>query len=325
MGRYLITGGAGFIGSHLVKALAGKAEWVRVFDNFTTGRRENLEGLPPNVEIIEGDIRDREAVNRVMKDARYVLHQAALASVPESIEDPVTYEAVNVGGTLNLLIAAAEEKVARFVFASSTAVYGEAAGQPISEEDRPAPLSPYAVSKRVGELYGFTWHGLHRLPFVALRYFNVFGDGQDENSPYAAVIPIFIARILNGEKPVIYGDGTQSRDFIYVSDVVRANLLALEREEAPGEIFNVAGGKGYDLNDLALTLARLIGAPEETIHAEARPGDIVHSLAAIEKARRLLRFEPEIGFEEGLRRTVAWYRTKTAGDPAGKIEGSAAG
>lgn len=318
MSRFLITGGAGFIGSHLARALAADGARVRVLDDFSTGRRENLHGAGKNIEIVEGDVRERAAVREAMKGVECVLHEAAIASVPASIEDPVTTNDVNVTGTLHLLEAATEAGVRRFVFASSTAVYGDGPTLPVTEDAPPAPCSPYAASKLIGETYGFTFHRLHGLPFTALRYFNVYGPGQDEHSPYAAVIPLFIEKILGGERPVIFGDGRQSRDFIHVSDVVLANRLALEREEAVGRVFNVGRGDETDLNRLAASIAALVGSRIEPLYEAPRPGDIVHSRADIDRARKLLGFEPRTELIEGLRNTVEWYRetTRAGGEKA---------
>jgi len=310
MGHYLITGGAGFIGSHLARIIAGRGERVRILDDFSSGRRENLESIEGDLEVIEGDLRDRGTVRRAVAGIDFVLHHGARASVPQSIEDPAATNEVNVGGTLALLEEAHAAKVARFVFASSTAVYGNSVDEPKREEDRCRPLSPYAASKLAGEMYGFAFHAVHRFPFTALRYFNVYGPRQDENASYAAAIPIFIDRLLRGETPVIYGDGTQSRDFVYVEDVVRANLLALEREEAIGRVFNIARGESTDLNDLVRIIGEIVGRDPAPRHDEARPGEIRHSRAYIDRARKLLRFEPEKSLDEGLRETIAWYRSR---------------
>ncbi|MFH1278754.1 MAG: SDR family oxidoreductase [Candidatus Eisenbacteria bacterium] len=314
MGRILITGGAGFIGSHVVRLLVTTGDSpLRVLDDFSTGRRENLAGLEKGVEVVEGDVRDERAVSEAMDGADAVIHLAAVASVPESIADPATTNAVNVGGTLNLLEGARKAGVRRFVFASSTAVYGEREKLPVSEEDPKEPLSPYAASKLIGEIYGFAYHRLHGLPFTALRYFNVFGSRQDENSPYAAVIPLFLGRIERGEAPVIFGDGKQSRDFIHVSDVAEANRLALERDEAVGRVFNIGRGEAIDLNRLAALIGRAAGREIPPRREAPRPGDIIRSRANIERARRELGFEPRTGLEEGLRETLAWYRREVAG------------
>lgn len=315
MKRILITGGAGFIGSHVVRRFAaGGASLLRVFDDFSTGRRENLAGWEKAVEIVEGDIRDRRAVAKAMKGTEAVVHLAAVASVPRSIADPTTTNDVNVGGTLNLLEEARKANVRRFVFASSTAVYGERTELPVSEEDPKEPISPYAASKWIGEIYGFAYHRLHGLPFTALRYFNVFGSRQEENSLYAAVIPLFLGRIERGEAPVIYGDGSQSRDFIHVSDVAEANRLALEKDEAIGRVFNIGRGEETDLNRLAALIGRAAGREIPPRYEAPREGDIFRSRADIGRARRRLGFEPRTDVEEGIRETLAWYRENAAGE-----------
>ncbi|MBN1827064.1 MAG: SDR family oxidoreductase [Candidatus Eisenbacteria bacterium] len=314
MNDVMVTGGAGFIGSHLARRLAERGDRVRVLDNFSTGKRDNLADITDRVEVIEGDLRDLETVRRAARGVRWILHQGALASVPRSLADPVACNDVNVGGTLNVLIAAKEESVDRVVFASSSSVYGNSEKSPKHEDDPTDPLSPYAVSKRVGEMYGGVFHGLFGVPFTAIRYFNVFGPYQDEKSAYAAVIPIFIRSLLAGERPTIFGDGTQSRDFTFISNVVDANLLALERPDAVGRILNVACGGSYDLNHLVTVLNRLLGTDHEPVYEEPRAGDVKHSRADIERARRLLGYEPKAGFEEGLERTLDWYRRKIAAE-----------
>ncbi|MFH1679750.1 MAG: SDR family oxidoreductase [Candidatus Eisenbacteria bacterium] len=320
MSRYLITGGAGFIGSHLVRALAREAEWVRVLDDFSTGRMESLEGVGGRVEVVRGDLRDLDTVRRAARGAEYILHHGALVSVPLSVADPVRTNEVNVGGTLNVLVAAREENARRVVFASSTAVYGNSDRLPKREDHPSEPLSPYAASKRIGEVYGELFHRLHAVPFVALRYFNVFGPGQDEDSPYAAAIPLFIRAFLCGEAPVVYGDGSQTRDFIYISDVVDSNLLALHNAHAIGRIFNIASGKECDINQLVSLLGRLVGSSEKPRREDPRPGDIHRSLGDTRLAREVLGFEPRTGLEEGLIETVAWYRKKISKEEGGRPE-----
>lgn len=310
MGNFLITGGAGFIGSHIARALVARGDSVRVFDNFSTGKTENLEDLTGRVEVFRGDLRDADAVTEAMKGIDVVYHEAALASVPRSIADPISTNAVNIDGTLNLLSAARDVKVKRFVFASSSSVYGDQPGDSKREDMRPTPLSPYAVSKYVGELYGKVFHDVYGLPFVAIRYFNVFGPYQDEDSDYAAVIPIFSRALLTGEAPVIYGDGMQTRDFTFVGNVVHANLLAAERDQAVGQIMNVACGGSYDLNDLLAKLQDAYGTNIEAVYRDPRVGDVKHSKADITLAREALGYEPKIGFEEGLKETAQWYLRK---------------
>jgi nucleoside-diphosphate-sugar epimerase len=314
MATYLVTGGAGFIGSHIVDELVRRGEHVRVLDNFSTGKRANLQlptsnlQLPTAIDIIEGDIRDRDTVQRAVTGVDYVLHQAALPSVQRSVDDPLTTNEINVTGTLNVLLAAREARVKRVVFASSSAVYGNSPTLPKHETMPTNPLSPYAVSKLAGETYGRVFYEVYGLPTVALRYFNVFGPRQDPNSQYSAVIPLFIAAMLRGDPPTIYGDGLQSRDFTYVANVVRANLLACDRDEAIGQVMNVACGERYTLLDLHHDLVKLTGRVLQPIFAPARPGDVKHSMAAIEQAQQTLGYAPVVDWREGLRRTVEWYQ-----------------
>jgi UDP-glucose 4-epimerase len=314
MATYLVTGGAGFIGSHIVDELVRRGEHVRVLDNFSTGKRANLQlptsnlQLPTAIDIIEGDIRDRDAVQRAVTGVDYVLHQAALPSVQRSVDDPLTTNEINVTGALNVLLAAREARVKRVVFASSSAVYGNSPTLPKHETMPTNPLSPYAVSKLAGETYCRVFYEIYGLPTVALRYFNVFGPRQDPNSQYSAVIPLFIAAMLRGDPPTIYGDGLQSRDFTYVANVVRANLLACDRDEAIGQVMNVACGERYTLLDLHRDLVKLTGRVLQPIFAPARPGDVKHSMAAIEQAQQTLGYAPVVDWREGLRRTVEWYQ-----------------
>ncbi len=310
---YLITGGAGFIGSHLARRLVERGESVRIFDNFSSGKRENLADIESAVEVVEADLRDLDAVMEATRGVDYILHQAALASVPRSIADPVSTNAVNVGGTLHVLMAAKEHCVKRIVFASSSSVYGDQDPAAAKREDmRPNPLSPYAVSKHVGEQYGHVFHKLHDLPFVAIRYFNVFGPYQDEDSDYAAVIPIFSRCLLTGKRPTVFGDGKHTRDFTYISNVVDANMLAMEREEAIGHTINVACNGSFDLNYLIQRLNLAYGTDLEPIYAEPRAGDVKHSLADISRARELLGYDPAVGFEDGLEESARWYEKKLA-------------
>jgi nucleoside-diphosphate-sugar epimerase len=307
MARYLVTGGAGFIGSHLVDALLERGAQVRALDNLSTGRRANLEQALAQIEFIEGDVRDGETVRRAMQKVDYVLHQAAVPSVQRSIADPLTTNEVNVTGTLNVLLAARDAKVKCVVMASSSSVYGDTPTLP-KHEARPAwPRSPYAVSKLAAERYCLSFYEVYGLPAVALRYFNVFGPRQDPASQYSAVIPRFITALLKGEAPTIYGDGTQSRDFTFIANVVQANLLACERDAAAGKVMNVACGARYTLLDLYAELARIVGAELEPVFEALRPGDVKHSLAAIEVARQVLGYEPSVGWAEGLQQTVEWY------------------
>jgi len=310
MSTYLVTGGAGFIGSHLVERLVELGEAVRVLDDLSTGRRENLSPFLDRIEFLEGDIRDLGTCRRAVAGADHVLHQAAIASVALSVEDPLLTHAVNVTGTLNLLVAAREAGVASFVLASSSAVYGDDPAPAKVEGREGRPQSPYGVSKLAGERYAEAFHALHGMKTVALRYFNVFGPRQDPASPYAAVIPLFIARVLAGERPVIYGDGRQSRDFISVRNVVEANLLAARSAGGGGEAVNIAGGRGMTVNALLGAVNEALGTAVEAVHAAPRPGDIKHSTADIAKARRIIGYEPAVPFADGLKETVDWYRQR---------------
>jgi UDP-glucose 4-epimerase len=307
MATYLVTGGGGFIGSNLVQALLERGETVRVLDNFVTGRRRNLTGFEDKIELIEGDIRDRAVVEKAVAGVDYVLHQAALGSVPRSVQDPITSNDINVNGTLNLLWASHHAKVKRFVFASSSSVYGNTPQLPKEEGMTPNPISPYAVSKIAGERYTLSFYSVYGLPTVALRYFNVFGPKQDPTSQYAAVIPRFITALMNGHPPVVYGDGEQSRDFTYIDNVVQANLLACTAPEAPGHALNVACGERYTLNTLLKLLSEISGKETIPIYQSERPGDVKHSMASIDRAQRILAFSPLVNFQEGLKRTVEWY------------------
>jgi nucleoside-diphosphate-sugar epimerase len=311
MTTYLVTGGAGFIGSHIAEFLAAGGDSVRVLDNLSTGKKENLAGFIGRVEFIEGDIRDLDACRRAVRGVEHVLHQAALASVTGSIADPLLTNAINVTGTLNLLLSARDAGVRSFVLASSSAVYGDDPAMPKREGHEGRPLSPYGTSKRVGEKYGELFHELYGMKTVALRYFNVFGPRQDPMSDYAAVIPVFITKVLRGERPVIYGDGEQSRDFIYVKSVVQANVTAAESPDTGGEALNVASGKGLTVNALLAAVNGIVGTEIQAVHAEPRPGDIKHSVADIAKARRVMGFEPQIPFMDGLKDTVSWYRERS--------------
>lgn len=309
MKAYLVTGGAGFIGSHIVEELVRRGEKVRVLDNFLTGKRENIDKFLDRVELIEGDVRDYAACERAVVEIDFVLHQAALPSVPRSIEDPLTADEINVRGTLNMLLASARAGVKRFVFASSSSVYGDEPTLPKKEGREGSLLSPYAVTKHAGEKYCRVFSAVYGLSTVCLRYFNIFGPRQDPFSQYAAVIPNFITAVLAGRSPVIHGDGEQSRDFTYVANVVEANLLAAGAEgPVSGAVFNIACGERITVNALAAAVNELTEISVRPIHEAPRPGDIRHSFADIGKAGALLGYEPRIGFHEGLRRTILWYR-----------------
>jgi UDP-glucose 4-epimerase len=311
--RVLVTGGAGFIGSHLVRRLLERGASVAVFDNFSTGRPENLAGVAGDVDVIEADVRDLDAVRRAVAGCRYVLHQAALGSVPRSVADPLESFAVNATGTLNLLLAARDAGVERVTFASSSSVYGDAAEMPKRETARPMPLSPYALSKLSAEQACEIFTRLYGLETVALRYFNVFGPRQDPESQYAAVIPSFVTSMLGGTRPLIHGDGLQSRDFTFVENVVDANMLALVG--TPG-VYNASCGGRTSLLDLVTEINRILGTSLEPEFTAERPGDVKHSQAAIDLARERLGYEPAIGFAEGLERTVAWYAAEGNGRSA---------
>jgi UDP-glucose 4-epimerase len=306
--RYLVTGGAGFIGSHIVEALLEQGATVRVLDNFSTGRPENLAPFIDHIELFEADLRESEAVRRAVDGVTYVLHQAALPSVPRSVQDPLTTHACNITGTLNLLLACRDVGVRRVVYASSSSVYGDSAELPKRETMVPEPKSPYAVSKLAGEQYCQAFQQVYELETVCLRYFNVFGPRQDPNSPYAAVISKFITRMLRGEPPIIQGDGLQSRDFTYVTNNVRANILAAMVPNVAGQVFNIACGQRYTLLDLVDSLNSILQTDIEPRHSDPRPGDVRHSEADIRVAQTFLNYEAKIDFREGLEGTVAWYR-----------------
>lgn len=308
MATYLVTGGAGFIGSHIVDELVRLGESVRVLDNLSTGKRENLANVIGQIEFIEGDIRNLETVCAAMRGVDYVLHQAALPSVQRSIIDPITSHEVNATGTLNVLIAARDSRVRRVVYASSSSVYGDSPILPKHEEMPTNPLSPYAVSKLAGENYCRAFCRVYGVSTVALRYFNVFGPRQDPASQYSAVIPRFIAMMMRGESPTIHGDGRQSRDFTFVVNVVHANLLASKCDRADGQVFNIACGQRYTLLDLYSKLSQMVDTAITPIFSARRPGDVTHSLADISRARQILGYEPLVDWYEGLNRTVTWYR-----------------
>ena len=303
----LVTGGGGFIGSHLVRGLLAGGYAVRVLDNFATGRRQNLEQVSGEIELIEGDLQSYERVHNAVKGCEVVFHQGALPSVPRSVQDPLTSTAVNVTGTLNVLLASRDEGVRRVVYASSSSVYGFNPALPKSEEMAALPMSPYAVSKLAAEGYCRSFHRVYGLDTVALRYFNVFGPGQDPNSQYSAVIPKFITAALEGRPPTLHGDGEQSRDFTFIDNVVSANLLAADAEGAAGQVLNIACGDRISLNMMLDQLRDLTGRDIEAIYAAGRPGDVPHSQADISKARKVLGYEPLHDFESGLRETLGHY------------------
>jgi UDP-glucose 4-epimerase len=305
----LVTGGAGFIGSHVADALAERGVAVRIFDNFATGRRENLSPSRP-LEVVEGDVTDLASLEEAAEGMDAVFHLAALPSVARSVEDPLGTDRVNVRGTLNALLAARNARVRRFVFASSSSVYGSRREPPMREEAELDPDSPYGASKAAGELYSRTFARVYGTPTVNLRFFNVFGPRQRGDSPYSGVIARFAKALLDGVPPVLEGDGLQTRDFTYVEDVVRAALLAAGKDLAPGTVLNVARGGEVSVRDVLQTLRELTGSTVETVQAPRRVGDIRRSRASVERARALLGFEPRVSLREGLEQTLEWYRSR---------------
>ena len=311
----LVTGGAGFIGSHLVQRLIGEGAVVRVLDNFSAGTPANLafaSGAGARLEIIEGDVRDLAAVERAMRDVRVVFHQAAMRSVPRSVKDPLGAHENNVTGTLNVLEAARTTGALRVVYASSSSVYGDRPELPKREDQPPAPVSPYAVSKAAGEQYAAVWARLYGVETVGLRYFNVFGPRQDPASEYAAVLPRFILWALAGEPLEVHGDGTQSRDFTYIDNVIEANLLAARVPGVSGEVFNVGCGRRVSLLDIIARLESILGRTLPRRHTPTRAGDVLHTLADVAKGKRLLGYSPLVDFDEGFRRTVEHFRATVA-------------
>ncbi len=307
MSRYLVTGGGGFIGSHLADRLLHEGHEVVVVDNFLTGRRENIAHLEGKIDLHEIDIRDQNALHQAMQGVEYVFHQAALPSVPRSIDNPLTTHEINTTGTLNVLVAARDAGVKRLVFAGSSSTYGDAQAEYKSEDLPPRVKSPYAASKVIGESYCRVFNEIYGLETVIIRYFNVFGPRQDPDSPYGAVIPLFVKAMMSEKSPSIFGDGSHSRDFTYIDNVVHGNMLAMHTPHVAGETMNIACGNRISLLDLVDELNHIMG---KSLHPEfhpARKGDVKHSRAAIEKARQLLGYEPIVSFSEGLARTVAWY------------------
>jgi nucleoside-diphosphate-sugar epimerase len=312
MAQYLVTGGAGFIGSHLTEELVRRGHRVRVADSLVTGRRSNLDHVP-DIEFLEGDLAELDVARQAVKDVDFVLHQAAIPSVPRSVSDPITSNRANVDGTLNVLVAARDARVRRLVFAGSSSAYGDTPTLPKHEGMPNTPLSPYALQKVVGEQYLQMFTKLYGLETVSTRYFNVFGPRQDPSSPYSGVISVFATALLDGRSPTIFGDGEQTRDFTYVANVVDGVLRACEADDASGQVINVATGGRVSLNTLFETMRRLIGADVQPRYAEPRAGDVRDSQADITKARRILGYEPSVSFEEGLRKTVEWYRASRTG------------
>ena len=305
----LVTGGAGFIGSHIAEALVQRGDRVRVLDNLSTGHRSNLDGFGNKLEFIEGDLLDADTVARAVAGVDCIFHEAALASVPRSVEHPLDTHAACLTGTLILLEAARRAGVRRVVYAGSSSAYGDQPTSSKRETDLPAPISPYAAAKLAAEHYCRAFTATYGLETVVLRYFNVFGPRQDPDSPYSAVIPLFITAMLSGSQPTIFGDGRQSRDFSFVANAVRANLLAADAPGVAGRVLNIANGKNTDLLTLVEILNRLLGTSVQPRHAPARVGDVRESLADITQARKLLCYEPAVEFEEGLRRSIAYYRS----------------
>jgi len=305
---YLITGGAGFIGSNIAERLVNDGQKVRIIDNLSTGNIENLNGIEDKIEFVQGDLRYLNTVMEVMKDVDYVLHQAALPSVPRSVQTPIESNDNNTNGTLNILYAAKENGVKRVVYAASSSAYGESPTLPKVETMKPSPLSPYAVNKLVGEYYCSVFNHVYGLETVAMRYYNVFGPKQDPTSYYSAVIPKFIKVLLEGKSPVIFGDGEQSRDFTYIDNVVNANLLACKSPDAAGEVMNVACGERITLNELVKYLQDILKIHTPPIYDPPRPGDIKHSLADIEKAKKLLGYKVTVPMDEGLKKTAVWFK-----------------
>src|SRR5450432_3151781 len=312
MALYLITGIGGFIGSSLARALVARGEQVRGVDSFSTGKKENLAEIFQQIDFHQADLLDLDAMHQACAGVDFVLHQAAIPSVPKSVLDPLANNRANVDGTVNLLVAARDAKVKRVVYAASSSAYGDTPTLPKREDMTPNPISPYAVAKLAGEHYMISFYRCYGLETVCLRYFNVFGPRQDPASPYSGVMAKFITQMLAGKAPTIFGDGTQSRDFTYVDNTVEANLLAAKApaSEAAGRIFNVATGRRVDLNEMFQLLKKLTGYSGEAEYGAERAGDIKHSLADISREEKHLGYRPKVDFEDGLRRTVEWYRSQ---------------
>ncbi len=310
--RYLVTGGAGFIGSNTVDELVRRGHSVVVLDDLSSGKEENLAEIRNKITFIKGSISDIEVVRKAMHEAEYVLHLAARTSVPRSVKDPVETNRINIDGTLNVLVAAKELKVKRVVFAASSSAYGETPTLPKVETMQPQPISPYGVTKYVGELYGQTFGRCYGLENVSLRYFNIFGPRQDPSSPYSGVLAKFCTAYLEDSQPLVFGDGEQTRDFTYVDNAVQANLLACDAPNVTGKVFNVGCGGRVSLNEVLHALAKITGKTLEAKYDPPRDGDIRDSQADISQAREYLGYDPQVGFEEGLSRTIEWYRSTQA-------------
>jgi len=312
MATYLITGVAGFIGSALARAVLAQGDQVRGIDNLSTGRRDNLAEIVHRIDFQEGDLLDLQALYNACRGVDYVLHEAAIPSVPKSMLDPLGSNRANLDGTVNLLMAARDAKVKRVVYAASSSAYGDTPTLPKQEDMTPNPISPYAVAKLASEHYMISFYRCYGLETVCLRYFNIFGPRQDPTSPYSGVLAKFITQMLKGEQPTILGDGKQSRDFTYVDNAVEANLLACKAaaNEVAGRVFNVATGRRVDLNETFQILKKLTGYPENVSYGPERAGDVKHSLADLSRAKKHLGYTPQVDFEEGLRRTIDWYRNQ---------------
>ena len=308
MSEFLVTGGAGFIGSHIVEHLVGRGAKVRAIDNLSTGKAATIDLFRGKVDFIEGDIRDAATCRKACRGVRVVFHEAAMPSVPKSVADPLTSHDCNINGTFNMLMAARDEKVARFVYAASSSAYGESPTLPKLESMPTDPLTPYAVNKLAGEHYCRAFAEVYGMSTVALRYFNVFGPRQDPTSQYAAAIPAFITHIMRDQPPTIYGDGEQTRDFTYIENVVRGNMLAAEAKGLRGQVINLACGERVSVNRIIAQINKLLGKQVRPNHVDPRAGDIKHSQADITRARELLGFEPVVNFDDGLKRSIEWFK-----------------
>ena len=314
MAKYLVTGGAGFIGCNLARYILGRGHDVVVLDNFATGKRENLADIARDIKLVEGDVRDRKACDKAVAGCKAIFHEAALGSVPRSIEDPLTSHDVNVNGTINMLEAARAAGIKRFIFAASSSAYGNQKESPKHEKMAPEPISPYASSKIACEAYLRAYAAAFDMETLCLRYFNVFGPYQDPNGAYAAVIPAFVSRILKGQRPTVFGDGQQTRDFCYIQNVCNANWLAAKAagEVCKGQAVNIACHERTSLNQILAKLNKLLGADIKAIYKPARKGDVKHSLADISLAKSTIGYRPTVFFEDGLERAITWYRENLA-------------